>query len=101
MASWANPDEGLCPQCGHLNSRQWKLCDKCGERLPWAPPDEPKKGLNDLSDEQLATLFKTDARKDSGGGLLHDRRSLLLIAFVVLTVLSSVVEWVLRALHVF
>ena len=47
----------LCPKCGYINSLEWTLCDACGERLPWAPPEPPKKRIADMSDEQLSTLF--------------------------------------------
>ncbi|MBV9864668.1 MAG: zinc ribbon domain-containing protein [Abitibacteriaceae bacterium] len=57
MASWANPDEGLCSECGHANSRQWILCDKCGARLPWAPPEAPKLKAHEMTPEQLAAVY--------------------------------------------
>ena len=49
-------ETGNCQQCGHLNRREWALCDACGARLPWAPAKQVK-GLNDLSDDQLGALF--------------------------------------------
>jgi hypothetical protein len=51
-----NIETGTCAQCGQPNQRHWVYCDHCGARLPWAPPQQVK-DLNDLSDEQLATLF--------------------------------------------
>lgn len=48
---------GICPHCGHLNELGWRLCDQCGKRLPWAPPEEEKKSIADLSEEQLKVLF--------------------------------------------
>lgn len=102
MASWANPDDGLCPECGHTNSRQWLLCDKCGARLPWAPPEGPRKGLNDLTDEQLAAVFRPPPepprRGLSPGSLLmmNPRRGCgigFLLVWLVVRLLARLMRW--------
>jgi hypothetical protein len=55
---------GRCDKCGHLNQREWVLCDACGTRLPWAPPESEKPKIEELTIEQLQTRFAVPPRRE-------------------------------------
>jgi hypothetical protein len=82
---------GICPHCGCINELKWKLCDECGRRLPWAPPDDEKKKIADLSDEQLKVLFGTPPRSKVPFILTPQGKK---VAAAVVTILS--ILWWMR-----
>lgn len=94
MASWANPDEGLCPECGHPNSRRWILCDKCGKRLPWAPPEAKPLKPGDMTEEQLAAIYGRVAPREPFFLFLPENRMLLrVVVSLIGIVVSFIAVW--------
>jgi hypothetical protein len=67
----------------------WVLCDRCGQRLPWADDVKPPRkvrALSDLSPEELSLMFSPGRR--SFPMLWQDRRVVGLIIVLVLCVVQ-------------
>lgn len=60
MIDELNRQAGICPYCGAEVEATWALCDSCGKRMPWAPPQKTK-SIDELSDEELAARFALNA----------------------------------------
>jgi hypothetical protein len=85
---------GLCPACGHENQRTWVLCDRCGARLPWAPPPQTRKKIADLSDDELKVLFAPPRQKPAWT-FLQDKRVIWAIV-TFLSIVLPLIPWLLR-----
>ena len=87
-----NRQAGVCPYCGHKVEPTWALCDNCGQRLPWAPPKRAK-SLDELSDEELATMFAPSRQQTTPGWVTFlktwpGKLTLMLVSTVIWEILN-------------
>lgn len=82
-----NSTVGDCPECGHTNERTWVMCDACGARLPWAPPEKAKLQMSEMTDEQLFARFVPPPQKREPLFLMSHRGRPVLAVLVALCIL--------------